>query len=689
MIFSCTEKNFNYPKTRKDNTVDNYFGTKVADPYRWLEDDNSDETKAWVKAENKVTFDYLHKIPARKKIINRLSEVLNYERYSTPIKKSGRYFYFKNNGLQNQSVLYTLKNLSDKPKVLLDPNKLSDDGTVALSGYSISKNGKYLAYSVSRGGSDWKEIFIKDIETGKTLKDKLRWVKFSGMTWYKNGFFYGRYPATKKGAELTTANKNQKIYYHKVNTNQTSDSLVYQNPSHPNRMYGTAITSDEKYLFLSESETTSGNGFYFKDLTKKGSKFIQLAKGFDYDYGLVDFVNGKFIIQTNQDAQRYKLVAVDPKNPAKAFWKDFIPEQKNVLQWCKVGGDKVIVGYMKDAYSKVKLYDFNGKFIKNLDIPGIGTIGGFSAKKDENTAFYSFSSFTIPPSIYKYNMKTGETSVYRKPTIKGFNFDDYVTKQVFFKSYDGTKVPMFITHKKGIKYDGYNPCLLYAYGGFNISVTPRFSVTRMTWLEKGGIYVVANIRGGGEYGDSWHKDGTLLKKQNVFDDFISAAEHLIANKYTSQSRLVIEGGSNGGLLMGAVANQRPDLFKVVLAHVGVMDMLRYQNFTIGRAWSSDYGLSEDSVMFEYLYKYSPLHNIKKDVEYPAILVLTGDHDDIVVPAHSCKYIATLQEKYKGENPVMIRIETDAGHGAGKPLKKVIEEYADIYAFIFDNLGIKY
>ncbi|NOZ33808.1 MAG: S9 family peptidase [Chlorobi bacterium] len=688
LISSCNQKDvkqkrLNYPETRKDTVVDNYFGTKVADPYRWLEDDNSAETKAWVDSQNKVTFNYLHKIPFRQKIIDRLTEILNYERYSTPFKKAGKYFYFKNNGLQNQSVMYMQDSLNAEPKIILDPNKLSEDGTVALSGLGISKDGKYLAYSVARGGSDWNEIYVKNIKTGTLLDDKINWVKFSGISWQGNGFYYSRYPEPSDDKVLTKANKFQKVYYHKIGTLQKDDKIIFEDSKHPNRMFGAKVTDDETYLIISFSETTSGNGLYFKDL-KSNSDFKLIADGFDYDYSVVDDIDGKFLIQTNENAPRYKLITYNIITGEKT---DIIPEKEEVLRSINIGGNKLIASYMQDAKSKVLIYDFDGKNETELKLPGIGTMRDFSSEKGDNTAFYSFTSYTFPSVIFKYDIKNGKSEIYRKPNIKGINFDDYVTEQIFYTSKDGTKIPMFITHKKGIKLDGNNPTLLYAYGGFNISITPRFSVTRMIWLENGGVYAVANIRGGGEYGEEWHKAGTLKNKQNVFDDFVAAAEYLINKKYTSPKKLVIEGGSNGGLLMGAVTNQHPELFAVTLAHVGVMDMLRYQYFTIGRAWSADYGLSEDSTMFQYLYKYSPIHNIKEGVEYPAVLVLTADHDDRVVPAHSFKYIATLQAKYKGNHPTLIRIEKKAGHGAGKPIAKQIEESADIYAFAFKNIGV--
>ena len=649
-LISCNQNDvadqtFTYPETAKDSTVDNYFGTNVEDPYRWLENDNSDETKAWVTAQNEITFGYLHAIPYRQKIIDRLTEIYNYERFTTPFKEAGKYFFFKNDGLQDQSVLYMQDNLDSEAEVLLDPNKLSEDGTVALSGIEMSKDGKYFVYSIARGGSDWNEIYVKDIETGEILKDHIEWVKFSGITWHKNGFYYGRYPKPKENEELTTANQNQKLYFHVLGTEQKDDKLIFENKEIPKRRYNVSITDDEKYLFMREFETTSGNGLYVKDLLKPNSEFKLIAEGFESNYRLVDHINGKFLILTNDNAPKYRLVEVDVNDLSKENWKDIIPESENVLRAVRVGGNRLIASYMEDAKSKIFMYDFDGTNKSELELPGIGTMSSFSSEKGEDAAFYSFTSYTVPSVVYKYSFKSGISDVYKKPEVKGLNFDEYITKQIFYESKDGTKVPMFITHKKDIELDGNNPTILYGYGGFNISLTPGFNITKMIWLENGGIYVSVNLRGGGEYGEEWHKAGTLFQKQNVFDDFIAAAEYLIDQKYTSSEKLAVEGGSNGGLLVGAVTNQRPELFAVSLAHVGVMDMLRYQYFTIGRAWSSDYGLSEDSAMFEYQFKYSPLHNIKEDLNYPAVLVLTADHDDRVVPAHSFKYIATLQERY--------------------------------------------
>lgn len=690
IIFGCnqTEKkmSFTYPETKKVDTVDNYFGTEVADPYRWLEDDNSEETKAWVIEQNKVTFSYLDSIPYRQKLIDRLTEIYNYERYSVPFKEGGKYFFFKNDGLQNQSVLYVQDDLESEAKILLDPNTLSEDGTAALSDIAVSRDGKYLAYSIARAGSDWNEIFVRNIETGEDEKDHIKWVKFSGLSWQFDGFYYSRYDEPKQGEELTVANQYQKVYFHTVGTPQEHDVLVYEDKENPNKGFSAGMTEDAKFLILSVWESSSGNGIYFNNM-EDPEGFIKMIDHVENDNSIIDHVEGKLLMLTNCNAPKYRLVAVDVKKPEKENWIELIPEHEtNVLQSVTLGGGKILATYMQDARSKVEIYSLDGKYEAELELPGIGSIGGFSTKKDENTAFYTFSSFIMPSTAYKYDFSTNKSEIFRVSNID-FNFDDYTTEQVFYTSKDGTKIPMFVVHKKDIVLDGSNPTLLYGYGGFNISLTPYFSVSRLIWLENGGVFALANLRGGGEYGEKWHKSGTLMQKQNVFDDFIAAAEYLIQNKYTSSEKLAIQGGSNGGLLVGAVTNQRPDLFAVAIPQVGVMDMLRYHLFTIGRAWSSDYGLSEDEEMFKYLYGYSPIHNIKEGIEYPAVLVTTADHDDRVVPAHSFKYIATLQEKYKGENPVMIRIETNAGHGAGKPTEKIIEEAVDIFSFMFFNMKV--
>jgi prolyl oligopeptidase len=686
-MMACAPKpeKIKYPMSRKDNVVDNYFGHDVADPYRWLEDDNSEETKAWVIEQNKVTDAYLAKIPFRKPIEERLTKLWDYPKISAPSRKSGYFFVFKNDGLQNQSVAYIKKSLDGEEKVILDPNKLSDDGTVSLSNFSVSEDGKYLAYGISRGGSDWSEFFVKEIETGKMLDDHIEWVKFSGISWYKDGFFYSRYPKPADGDALKGVNENSKVYYHKTGTPQSEDKLVYEDTEHPQWGFHTGVTDDNKYLIISVTESTSGNALYVKDLSNCNKGVIKIVENFEQDYNIVDHIDGKLYVLTNDGAPKYRLIAIDPQNPAKENWVDVIPEKEGVLRSISVVGGKMFAQYMKDAHSLVEVYEPAGKYLYNVEFPILGSVSGFGGEKDHTYTFYTITSYTTPSIVYKYDIASNTSEVYQKSEVD-FDADNYETKQVFYTSKDGTKVPMFITHKKGIKMDGSNPTLLYGYGGFNISLTPGFNPARLIWLEQGGVYVVANLRGGGEYGEDWHKAGTIMKKQNVFDDCIAAAEYLIENKYTNANRLALQGGSNGGLLVGAVVNQRPDLFQVGLPAVGVMDMLRYHKFTIGRYWATDYGTSEDSEeMFKYLMTYSPVHTVKENVEYPAVLVTTADHDDRVVPAHSFKYIATLQEKYQGTNPVMIRIESKAGHGAGKPTAKIIEELSDIYSFTFLNM----
>ncbi|MFC2106725.1 prolyl oligopeptidase family protein [Bacteroidota bacterium] len=680
-------KKINYPLTEKVKQIDNYFGTDVEDPYRWLEDDNSEETAKWVEAQNAVTNDYLAQIPYREEIKEKITKLWDYPKYGLPYREGEYYFFSKNDGLQNQSVLYIQDGLDGEPRVILDPNKLSEDGTVAYSGSSVSADGKYMAYMISRGGSDWKEIFVKNIATGEDLTDHIEWVKFSGMSWKDDGFFYSAYDAPEEGDELSEKNEYHKVYYHKVGTSQAEDKLIYEDKDQPLRNYYCSTTEDQAYLILYEVESTSGNAMYYLDLNKKGSKFVQLVDNFDNDFGVVDNIGDKFLVSTNYGAPKKQLILIDTKNPAKENWKTIIPEKEEVLQGISLAGGVLVAEYMKDANSKAYVYSNEGEFLHEMILPGVGTLAGFSSKAEDNLAFFGFTSFTFPNTIYKYDVSENSSSVFRAPEIE-FDASKYEVKQIFYDSKDGTKVPMFIVHKKNIVLDGNNPTLLYGYGGFDISITPSFSVTRMVFMELGGIYCVANIRGGGEYGEAWHKAGTLLQKQNVFDDFITAAEYLIENKYTSSEKLAIMGGSNGGLLVGACMTQRPDLFKVALPFVGVLDMLRYHKFTIGWAWATDYGTSEDDEeMFNYLLGYSPLHNVK-EVSYPATLAVTADHDDRVVPAHSFKFMATVQEKNKGDNPVLIRIETKAGHGAGKPTSKTIEEYTDVWSFVFYNLGVK-
>ena len=690
MTANSQQKTIKYPKAKKVDTIDTYFGHKVADPYRWLEDDNSSETANWVEEENKVTSDYLSQIPFREELKNRLTKIWNYPKYGVPFEKGGNTFFFKNDGIQNQSVLYIQKNNTDEPKVLLDPNTLSTDGTVALATMGISKDGKFLAYGVARGGSDWNEIYVIDIETGKKLGDHINWVKFSGISWKGNGFFYSAYNEPKEGDELSGQNRFHKVYYHHLGTPQKNDILIFEDKDSPLKNFGAYLTEDEKYLLISETESTSGNSLYASKIDDLNDiKFTKIAEGFDYDYNVVDNIGDELLILTNYKAPNSKLISTNYKNTDTQKWKTIIPEKDAVLQSVSMVGDMIFTQYLQDASSKAYFYKTDGSFVRELTLPAIGTLNSFNGKKGKNNAYYGFTSFTFPSSIYTYDLTSGESKLLHKSDVD-FNPENYVTKQVFYESKDGTKIPMFIVHKKGISMDGSNPTMLYAYGGFNISLSPSFNISRVPFLEQGGIYVMANLRGGGEYGEKWHEAGTKLKKQNVFDDFIYAALYLIKNNYTSSEKLAIIGGSNGGLLIGACMTQRPELYKVAIPIVGVMDMLRYHNFTIGWAWASDYGRSDDSEeMFKYLFGYSPLHNIKKGVDYPATLAITADHDDRVVPAHTFKFMATLQEKNSGKNPVLIRVETKAGHGAGKPTAKQISEAADMYSFIMYNLGMKY
>ncbi len=676
-----------YPEVRKDETViDNYFGTKVADPFRWLEDDNSKETEEWVTEQNKATFSYLEKIPFRNNIRKRLDELYNYERYSTPFAESDYLFYFKNDGKQNQAVMYYQEGLDGEPKVLLDPNALSEDGTVAVNSTKISEDGRYLAYSISRSGSDWNEIYVREIETGKDLNDKIEWVKFSGINWLDDGFYYSRYDAPDDNHTYSSKNEFHKVYYHKLGTTQAQDRLVHHDAENPQRTFNINVTETDKALILSESKSTSGNAIYFKDVNKPDSKFKLLAPGFDYEYWVIDYINGTLFVLTNDGAPNQRLVMIDPKNPQKENWEDLIPEGKSVLEDVSFCGGKIIAKYLKDASSLLALYSMEGRLEKKIQLPGMGTVGSINGKLEDNAAFYSFVSFTNPGTVYQYNVDSNTSEVFKKSNVN-FNINEYETQQVFYTSKDGTKIPMFITAKKGLKLTGDNPTLLYGYGGFNISILPKFKPDVLFLLENGGVFAQANIRGGGEYGETWHKAGTKLQKQNVFDDFIAAAEYLINNKYTSSSKLAVNGRSNGGLLIGACMTQRPDLFKVALPAVGVMDMLRFHKFTIGWAWTDDYGSSDNEDEFKALHKYSPLHNLKQGVSYPATLVTTADHDDRVVPAHSFKFISTLQEKHVGTNPVLIRIDVKAGHGAGKPISKIMDEQADIWAFTFYNWGL--
>ncbi len=677
-----------YPITDKVDSVDVYFETEVPDPYRWLEDDMSSQTEAWVKAQNKVTFGYLDTIPFRNELKERLSSLWNYEKVTAPFKEGGYTYFFKNDGLQNQYVVYRYKSDEDPStaEVFLDPNKFKEDGTISLGNLSFSKNGKIAAYSISEGGSDWRKVLVMNTETKEIVEDTLVDIKFSGLSWKGNeGFYYSSYEKPK-GSELSAKTDQHRLYYHKLGTSQKSDKLIFGGTSSEKHRYvGGFVTEDDKYLVVTASVSTSGNKLFIKDLENPKSNFTTVLDHTDSDTYVMDNQGSTLFLNTNLNAPNKRIVKVDFSNPTPENWVDVIPETKNVLS-PSTGGKYIFAEYMVDAISKVFQYDFSGKLIREIELPGVGSAGGFSAKKDETELYYSFTNYTTPGSIYKYNMETGESELYRKPKID-FNSENYESNQVFFTSKDGTKVPMIITHKKGIKLDGKNPTILYGYGGFNISITPTFSITNAVWMEQGGIYAVPNLRGGGEYGKEWHKAGTKMQKQNVFDDFIAAAEYLIENKYTSKDYLALRGGSNGGLLVGAVMTQRPDLMKVALPAVGVLDMLRYHTFTAGAGWAYDYGTAEDSKeMFDYLLGYSPVHNVKKGIEYPATLITTGDHDDRVVPAHSFKFAATLQENQSGNNPTLIRIETDAGHGAGTPVHKTIEQYADIFGFTLYNMG---
>ncbi|WP_337872553.1 prolyl oligopeptidase family serine peptidase [Ignavibacterium sp.] len=685
LISTYTYSQIKYPETKKVNVVDNYHGTLVADPYRWLEDDNSEETKAWVQEQNKITFEYLSKIPFREKIKERFTKLYNYPKYSAPFRAGKKYYFFKNDGLQNQSVMYVMDNLNGEPKVFLDPNKLSEDGTKSLSNYSFSKDGKWFVYGVSTGGSDWDEFFVMNALTGEKLNDHLKWIKFSGIAWKDNGFYYSRYPEPT-GSELSQKNQFSKIYYHKLGTPQSEDVVIYEDPTRPDRGFYAGTTDDERFLIIGFSEGTNNNGLIVKDLSNSQSEFITIVDDLNNNYGVVDNVGDKILVLTDYKAPKYRLILIDPTNPSRENWKNVIPETDNVLQSVSIIGEKIVATYMQVASHHVYLFNLDGKPEGEIKLPALGTVG-LSGRRDDSIAFYSFTSFTYPGTIYKFDVNTKQSELYKQIELD-FDFDNYETKQVFYKSKDGTKIPMFIVHKKGLELDGNNPTYLYSYGGFNVSLLPYFSTSRLIFLENGGVFAMPNIRGGGEYGEDWHKAGMLDKKQNVFDDFIAAAEYLIKEGYTNPNKIACAGGSNGGLLIGAVINQRPDLFKVALPAVGVMDMLRFHKFTIGYYWVVEYGSSDDPEQFKFLYAYSPLHNIKENLNYPAVLVTTADHDDRVVPAHSFKYIATLQEKYKGKNPVLIRIETKAGHGAGKPTSKIIEEVADVWSFVFYNLGIE-
>jgi prolyl oligopeptidase len=713
-----------YPATAKTNIVENLHGTQVADPYRWLEDDNAPATKAWVEAQNKVTFGYLESIPQRGAIRERITKLWNYERYGVPFKEGGRYFFTRNDGLQNQSVLYVTESLDAEPRVLLDPNQLSAEGTIALSSYSISDDGNLMAYGLSTAGSDWQEWKVRDVRTGRDLEDHLQWVKFSGASWAADGsgFFYSRYDAPKEGEKLTGQNYFQKLYFHRVGTPQSEDVLVYHRPDQKEWGFSGSVTEDGRYLVIHIWKGTERkNRVFFKDLQTPGAEVVELLNDFDAQYSFVGNVGATFYFETDWQATRGRLIAIDTAQPARAHWREIIPEAAETLESVSFVNDQFVAEYLKDARAQVKVFARAGGFVREVELPGLGTVGGFRGKRADTETFYVFTSYTTPGTIYRHDLKTGASTVFKRPQVD-FNPADFETKQVFYASKDGTRIPMFITHRRGVKLDGNNPTVLYGYGGFKISLTPSFSPTLIAWLEMGGVYAIPNLRGGGEYGEAWHQAGVKANKQNVFDDFIAAAEWLCGRsanvgqasslshtsdsdkvsetgrmpvlrvdppqRYTRPAKLAISGGSNGGLLVGACMTQRPDLFGACLPAVGVMDMLRFHKFTIGWAWTSDYGSADNADEFRHLYAYSPLHNLRPGVKYPSTMVTTADHDDRVVPAHSFKFAARLQECHAGNNPVLIRIETKAGHGAGKPTAKLIEEAADKWAFLVRELGVR-
>lgn len=678
-----------YPETKKGPTVENYHGTNVADPYRWLEDDRSEETKQWVTEQNKVTFGYLDKISYRAQWLKRLEEINNYPKYSSPSKKNEYFYFSKNDGLQNQSVIYRQKGLDGKPELVIDPNKFSTDGTTGLGAFSLSKNGNYAVVGKTKGGSDWRTFFVMDMKTLQYLPDSIEWVKVSGASWQGDGFFYSRYPTPEKGKELSTKNENHQVYFHKVGTAQDKDVLVYEDKMNGQRFHSVFTDESERFVFLNISDrgkAKDGNALWYYDGNSGDKTFKPIIKeAGDYDYSFIEEVNGKFMMSTNDGALNQKIILLDPNNPAPENWKTIIAEKPENISSISAAGGKLFITYLKDVTSRVYVYDYNGKLEREVALPALGTAGGFGGEKPDKFVFYTFTSITFPPTIYRYDIATGKSTVFRKPEVK-FKPEDFVTEQVFYPSKDGTKVPMFVTYKKGTQKNGKNPTILYGYGGFNISSNPSFSPSRITWLEQGGIFCIANLRGGSEYGEKWHEEGMRLKKQNVFDDFIAAGEFLINKKYTSKEYLAVQGGSNGGTLVGAVINQRPELFKVAIPQVGVMDMLRFQKFTIGWNWVAEYGSSDNAGDFKNLFAYSPIHNIKPGINYPATIITTADHDDRVVPAHSFKYAATLQENYKGNNPALIRIDVNSGHGASN-LKKALETAADIYSFTFYSMGL--
>jgi prolyl oligopeptidase len=679
-----------YPRTRKVEHKDTYHGLEVADPYRWLEDESSPETAQWVAEQNKVTFAYLERIPFRARLKERLTALYNYPRYTAPARRGDYFFFSKNDGLQNQSVLYVQKGLDGEPQVLIDPNKFSEDGTVRLGAFALSRDGRYAAYGISKGGSDWQEYRVMEVLTRRQLPDVLNWIKVSSIAWQGDGFYYSRYDAPEKGRELSSRNEGHKVYYHRIGTPQSEDELVFEDKTNPQRFHNISVTEDERFAFLNVSDRgkgKKGNALFYRDATKADKKFLPLIGEIGDDlFGIVDNVGGKFLVQTNRNAPNWRVFLYDPQNPDEKNWKDVLPERPEPLQNITSAGGKLFATYLKDVTTRAYVYSLDGRLENEVKLPGLGAAGGFGGRDDDKFVFYTFTSFDYPPAIFRYDIATKKSTIFRTAEIPGYDPAKFETRQLFFTSKDGTRVPMFVVHKRGLKLDGTNPTLLYGYGGFNSTTAPAFSPLRIALLEQGVVYASANIRGGGEYGVKWHEAGTKLKKQNVFDDFIAAAEYLIAQKYTSPSKLAVQGGSNGGLLVGAVVNQRPDLFAVALPAVGVMDMLRFHKFTIGWNWIADYGSSDNPEEFKALYAYSPLHNLKRGTKYPATLITTADHDDRVVPAHSFKYAATLQESQAGDAPVLIRIDTKSGHGASSTTK-AIEQTADVYAFLLYNLGV--
>jgi prolyl oligopeptidase len=677
-----------YPESIRENVTDNYFGTDINDPYRWLENDTASSVMKWVDAQNDITFDYLSHIPYREQIRKRLTEIWNYPKYSSPFKEGEWYYFFKNDGLQNQSVLYRQKGLDATPEIFLDPNTLTADGTASLASITFSKDHKLCAIGIAQSGSDWNEIVVMDVTTKQYLNDKIEWVKFSGATWQGNGFYYSRYDEPAKGKAYSNQNEFMKIYFHKIGTPQQQDELIYEDKAHPLRYFNAAITEDERFMLIYVSEGTHGNEILIKDLNKDEKTFRTLFKGFENNYAVVDNIGDRILATTDKGSPKYRLIELDPTKPEEKNWKTIVAESDDLLEGVSYWNGKLFLSYLKDASTRLFRANADGSGKEEIILPGIGTASLIGGKKEDTEAFYTFTSFTNPGEIYRYELTSGKSTLFRKTEV-GFNTDQFETKQVFYSSKDGTKIPLFIIHKKGIKLDGNNPTLLYGYGGFNISLTPSFSISRIYFLEQGGVYAIANLRGGGEYGEEWHKAGMLEKKQNVFDDFIAAAQYLIDEKYTSTEKLAINGGSNGGLLVGACMTQRPDLFKVAIPAVGVLDMLRYHKFTIGWGWAGEYGSSDLAKQFDFLIKYSPLHNVKEGVNYPATMIMTADHDDRVVPAHSFKFAAELQAKQKkAGNPILIRIDKKAGHGAGKPTTKLIDDATDFWSFVLWNLQAK-